>query len=178
MSYHLPANFLVVWASHATNTDTAIAPTNTNCSSSFRSPCLRRPCRLDFTRAVYGGLLFCAGTSYGALWAVRVQGGRGRILLPRVPLLPGRPPSTSPSRGGCTGPHGCGCGCGRGSAGLHRPLRRSVTGRRPVRVRRHGVVRDGQPRPDGGRRPRHASPARRAQVCLAENPRAPRRRPR
>jgi|SRR5215212_4600547 len=57
MSYHLPANFLMVWASQATNTDTAIAPTNTNCSSSFRSPCLRRPCRLDFTRAVYGGLL-------------------------------------------------------------------------------------------------------------------------
>jgi hypothetical protein len=55
MSYHHPANSLMVWASHAINTDTAIAPTNTNCSSSCRSPCLRRPCHLDFTRAVYGG---------------------------------------------------------------------------------------------------------------------------
>ncbi len=37
----------------------------------------------------------CAGTSYGALWAVRGQGGRGRILLPRVLLLAGVPGQVS-----------------------------------------------------------------------------------
>jgi hypothetical protein len=98
MSYHLPTNFVMVWTMCGLATRLTRIRLSLQQTPTVQAVVVRHsyavPAALT-SREQYMAACCCAGTSYGALWAVRGQGGRGRILPPPVLLLPGVPGQVS-----------------------------------------------------------------------------------